>query len=71
MGKEIRRYSKYNRSKISTPQLKKPFYRLQLIIHYMQIIQQEHPSHLNLIINTLLQIKTITTPQIHMTYNNV
>ena len=43
------------------------FYHIQMVMHNLQVIQHEHPSHINLIINTLLQIKIITTPQIQMT----
>ena len=91
MGKEIGRSYKYDRSKISTPTLKKPLlsssanhtsyttnltrtiisFQIPLSGHYTQVIRKEHPYHLNLIINTLLQIKTRTTPQIQMTSTHV
>ena len=64
MGKEIGRSFKYNRSKIPTSAHKKPVYHFQLLIHNLQVILHDHPSHLNLIIKTVLQIKTRTTPQI-------
>ena len=47
------------------------FYHLQLIIYHLQVIWHKHSSSLNLIINTLLQIKTRTTPQIQMTTTHV
>ena len=36
---------------------KNMFYHLQLIIHHVQVIWHECPSRLNLILNTLIQIK--------------
>ena len=44
------------------------FYHLQLLINYTQVIRQEHPSHLNLIINILLpknKNNTLNTDDIH------
>ena len=45
------------------------FYHLQVLIHHLQVIRHEHPSCLNLIIKTSLQIKkknnTSNTDYIH------
>ena len=45
-------------------------YYLQLIIHHLQVILQEHSSRLKLIIKTLLQIKTRITFQIQITIHS-
>ena len=47
------------------------FYHLQLLIHHLQVIRNEHPSRFNLIIKTLLQIKTRKTFQIQMISTHV
>ena len=47
------------------------FYHLQLLIHHLQVIRHKNPSHLSLIINTVLQIKIRTAPQIQMTSTHV
>ena len=67
MGKEISRYFKKMRSKYWLQHLGNLFYYLQLLIHHLQVIRNEQPSRLNLIIETLLKIKTRTTFQIQMT----
>ena len=46
-------------------------YRLQLLMHYLQVIIHEHLSRLDLIINTLPKIITRTTSQINMTSSHV
>ena len=71
MGKEIDCFNKNNRSELSTPTPKKPVFNIQLLIHHLQVIPHKNLSRLDLIINTLLTIKTITTSQIQMTFTHV
>ena len=71
MGKKIGNFSNIIYWNYPLQHSRKLFYRIKLIIHHLQVIRHEHPSHLNLIIKTLLQIKTITTPQIQMTAPHV
>ena len=42
------------------------FYHLQLLIHHLQVVRQEHLSRLHLIISIQIRIKTRTTSQIQM-----
>ena len=71
MGKEISRFSNINNRNYPLKHSRNLFYHLQLLIHHMQVIRQEHLFHLNLIIKTLPKINTITTPQIQMTSTHV
>ena len=58
MEKNIFRFYKYNQPKQFTPIFKKRVYLLQVLMHNMQVDQQEHSSCINLILKTLPQIKT-------------
>ena len=71
MGKEIGSFSKIIDRNYQLQHLRNLFYNIKLLIHHLQVIRNEHLSRLNLIIKTLLQIKTRTAPQIQMTPTNV
>ena len=47
------------------------FYNIQLLIHHLQLIPHEHLSRLDLIVNTLIPMRTRTTSQIQMTSSPV
>ena len=71
MARKLVVFSKVMDRKYSLQHSRNLFYHLQLLIHNLQVIQHKHPSRPNLIIKTLLQIKTRTTPQIQMTSTHV
>ena len=64
-------FFKYSWSKLSIPTLKKPVYHLRLLIHHLQVIWHTHPSHLNLMIKTLIKTRTTTTTQIQIKSTHV
>ena len=65
MGKEIGRTFKYNRSKISTPTLKKPV--LSSSANHTSYTTNSHERlyHINLKIKTVFQFNISTTDYIH------
>ena len=62
MGKVIGRFSNILDQKYPHQHSRNLFYLLQLLTHHLKVIRQENLFHINLIIKTLLQLKTITTP---------
>ena len=71
MGNEIGRFTKIIDRNYPPQQSINLFYPIQLIIHHLQVVPHENIFRLDLIINTLLSIKTIKTSQIQMTYTHV
>ena len=60
MGKEISNFSKIIDQNYPLQHQRNLFYHLQLLIYHLQVIWHEHLSRLDLIIKTLLPIKTRT-----------